>query len=414
MPFRDVLRYLAAFAGLVALGAGCYRSARLAWADHLFRLDTEASLAEAVRLAPDSGEYHARFAELLDDAGRDDKRIEAELQEAVAVQPRLASAWSELGLRAEARGWTAQAETFLAHAAQLDHTYAVLWTLANFYFRHNESEKFWLVARRALRIGDVEAYDPAPLFRLAWKISGDPAVVLQRAIPSNGPVPARYLEFLVRQNLTAVAGSAAERVVASGSEQDLDAVFEYCDRRITAGDADAAIHAWNALCRRALPGYRALAPDAAALINGDFSSAPSGHGFDWRRPALTGVTVERAGPPTRLRITFDGHEPDTCDVLEQYLALSPARKYRLRFRYQTDDVAAQSGLRWRIRTVAGDEIPSDAADLASEQETGAALRFTAPAGVRLARLVLEYQRAPGAVRLEGRIGLATVALEFDP
>jgi hypothetical protein len=238
--------------------------------------------------------------------------------------------------------------------------------------------------------------------------------VVERAIPDAGPVEARYLEFLVRENLARVAEPVAERLVALGSEQDLDAVFLYCDQLIAAGDSDGGIHVWNALCWRRLQNYRPIEPGiSAALTNGNFSSPPLQHGFDWRIPEVAGVAVERGGLPPSLWITLNGHEPENCDLLEQFVALAPARKYRLRFRYQADDIAAGSGLRWRISTSRGEEIASDGADLASEQQAEGTVRFTVPPGVPLARLALSYRRTPGATRIEGGVALESVSLEFD-
>ena len=414
MQLRDALRSLAGLAALAALAAGCYWCWRLAWADRLFRRNTEVAVAHAAQLVPANAEYHARLASLLDNAGQDGNLAESALHKALAANPRFASAWAELAMRAEAAGQTRQAEAYLTRAGQADRMYSTMWTLSNFYFRHNESEKFWPVTRRALRIGDVSAHDPTPLFRLSWKMSQNPAIVLERAIPDVGPVQARYLEFLVRENLAPAAEPVTQRVLAFGRDEDLSAVLRYCDRLIIAGDSNGAIHAWNALCWRTLHSYRPLTSHGApALTNGDFASAPIQHGFDWRTPEVPGVAVERAELPPRLRIALDGREPETCDVLEQYLALAPSRKYRLRFRYQTDDIVAGSGLRWRISGVDGSEIPSESADLASEQETDASVRFTAPATTRLARLALGYRRAPGTTRIEGRVALTAASLEFD-
>jgi tetratricopeptide (TPR) repeat protein len=414
MPFRDALRRFTRVACLAVLGAGVYWSVRLAWADYLFRLDTESSVGQAVALAPESAEYHARWATLLEESGREDAAT-SELHEAVTADPRLAGAWIELGLRAENAGDAARAETYLARAGRADRMYATQWTLANFYFRHDQRDRFWPAAQRALRVGDVAAYDPAPLFRLCWKLTRDPAAILERAIPNVGPVQARYLEFLVRENLTRAAKPVTERVVALGGEGDLGAVYEYCERLIAAGDAGGALDAWNALCRRRLRGYRPLAPEAGvSLTNGDFANAPVEHGFDWSMPAAKGVTVERGGIPPRLWITLDGREPEACDLLQQVLAIAPARKYRLRFRYQTDGLATPSGLRWRVSDVAGRaEIATDARDLESEQEADGAMRFTVPPDVRLARLALVYRPAPGSTRIEGRVSLAVISLEFD-
>src|SRR5579863_2456240 len=130
MPFRDVLRRFTRVACLAALGVGVYWSVRLAWADYLFRLDTESSVGQAVALAPESGEYHARWATLLEGAGREDAAT-SELHEAVRADPRLAGAWIELGLRAENAGDAGRAETYLARAGQADRMYTTQWTLAN-------------------------------------------------------------------------------------------------------------------------------------------------------------------------------------------------------------------------------------------------------------------------------------------
>ncbi|HUJ21653.1 MAG TPA: hypothetical protein VLX58_09045 [Bryobacteraceae bacterium] len=414
MSIRTAFPLLAGSAATAALAWCSYASARLAWADYLFRVDNEASVARAAQLVPANAEYHARLAALLEDSGSGEAAIESELQRAVAANPRLASGWIHLGLLAEADNDAARAERYLLHAVAADRTYAGLWTLANFCFRHNEAEKFWPAARSALRIGDVKAHDPAPLFRLCWRMSRDPAIVLERAIPDAGAIQARYLEFLLQQNLAAAAEPVTERVLAFGSGEDLRAVFGYCDRLIASGDAGRAIHSWNALCWKSLHGYRPLAPESGvSLTNGDFAAMPAQHGFDWRTPEVPGVSIERSGRPARLWISFDGRQPEACDVLEQYLPLEPSRRYRLRVRYQTDQIEAGSGLRWQMADLASGEEIARSADLGGEQNTEAAVRFTAPPEARLSRLALIYRRTPGTTRIEGRISLASASLEFD-
>lgn len=414
MSARDSIQQITRWGLLVALTAGVYWSVRLAWADHLFRTGTQASVRRAIQLAPWSAEYHARLAAMLEGSG--EEAAEQELRKAVEADPRFASGWVELGLRAETAGDTPGAGALLLRAARADCTYSTQWTLANFYFRHEQRENFWNAARRALAIGDVRAYDPVPLFRLCWKVSRDPGTVLARGIPDAGPVVARYLQFLVRENLAPAAEPVTERVVALSSEDYLGAVFEYCDRLIAEGDAERAIHAWNALCWRTLHGYRPLAPEAGvSLSHADFAVEPVEHGFDWRMPANEGVTVERGGIPARLWITLDGHEPEACDLVEQVAAVVPWRAYRLRFRYQTDGLAAPSGVRWRLTDAAThDEIASDAADLASEPEVAGVVRFRVPSGVHLVQLALAYRRVPGTVRIEGRVSVSTIELELEP
>src|SRR5258708_23896194 len=314
MPISVALSRLARLACLTALAAGCYWPVRLAWADHLFRHDTESAVARAVELVPGNAEYHARLAVLRQEAGCDAAVIESELRAAANANPRMSATWIALGLRAETAADVAQAEADLVRAAEADHTYSTRWTLANFYFRRNDRDKFWPVARQVLTIAEVTAHDPVPLFRLCWRLSRNRATVLDRAIPDVAAVQSRYLAFLVHENLAQVAEPVTQRVVALGGERDLGTVLDYCDGLIAAGDAEHAVHAWNALCWRALHSYRPLAPlTAVGLTNGDFAAAPLPHGFDWRMPAVPGVEVEPGGRPPPLRIPFDGHEPGHCE-----------------------------------------------------------------------------------------------------
>lgn len=392
------------------MAAGCYWSARFAWADYLFRRDTPSSVTEAARLVPFNAEYHFRLAKLSGAS------VESELLQAVSANPRMPSAFIALGLRAEIGGDLAQAEAWLTRAARADRSYSTLCILANFFFRHRQMEKFWVATRRALGIGDVETHDPVPLFRLCWKMAANATTVLERGIPDSGPVQARYLEFLVHENLTQVAEPVTERVVALGRPTDLGAVFQYCDRLIAQGDADRAIHSWNALCWRLLRGYRPVSPEAGvSLTNGDFSLAPTQHGFDWRIPPVTGISVERGELPPRLWISFDGRQPAACDALEQILAVAQGRRYRLRMHYQTDGFSTTSVLEWRVSDAAsGDEISSTGGRLGTEQETNAIMRFTVPGYVHLVRLALAYRGTPGTTPIEGRVTLGAARLEFDP
>jgi len=404
LPVR-ALRLCAGFAAITALCAAGYWSVRLAWADCLFRIGTVSSVERAAALAPSSAEYHVRLAGLLENGL-------PELERAITANPRMAAAWMMLGLRAERQGDARTAESYFARAAEADRTYTPLWTLANFHFRQDHAEKFWPAARRALRTGDPRVHDPTPLFELCRRMSGDnPGEILERAIPDIGPVQARYLGFLIQANLTSEAEPVTQRVIALAAESDLAAVFGYCDRLIEAGATDGAIRAWNALCWKKLHGYAPLAPArGVSLTNGDFSFLPVEHGFDWRSAAVPGASVGHDA--SGIEITFDGRQPENCELLAQYVPLVPSRKYRLGFRYQTDGIRPGSGLRWRIQNARGQDIPSDAADLASFEESKGAVRFTAPDSI--ARLTVWYQRAPGTTRIEGRLMVRAVTLEFDP
>src|SRR4029077_11148322 len=109
MPISVALRRLARLTCLTALAAACYWSVQLAWADLLFRRDTESAVARSAELAPGNAEYHARLAALRQEAGHDGAVIESELCAAVKASPRMSGAWIALGLRAETAGAFRQA-----------------------------------------------------------------------------------------------------------------------------------------------------------------------------------------------------------------------------------------------------------------------------------------------------------------
>ena len=178
------------------------------------------------------------------------------------------------------------------------------------------------------------------------------------------------------------------------------------DRLIAAGRGEAAMAAWNGLER-----FPALDhAGGGVLVNGNFRSQPSGLGFDWRVTAPPGGSAH--WEPARLRFWLAGSTPDACGLLEQWLVLAPGR-YRLRFAYQTEGLASETGLRWTLMHDALEEAAS--AILAQAPEPSSGGRKTewsfgvAKAGVFQLRLV--YVRVPGTTHIEGRAEFDSVGLE---
>ncbi len=385
---------------LVASLALAWQAVRLAWADVLYRRGTPELVARALKMDPGNARYHARMADA------DASRAEQHLRAAVALNPYDSDSRIELGLRAEVAGDLSTAEQYLSDAARLDHTYEPRWTMANFYFRRGDRNQFWTWARRA---AEMAYHDQSALFDLCWRISDDPEEIAGKLLPDRPRITAQYLGYLLERNRLDAAVPMARRVLAGGRREDLPLLFTYCDRMIQAGREADAVEAWNGLARPGWTGRNRLAPARGEVVtNGDFAGEFLSRGFDWRAVPANGVSAVRSGPPDGLRISLSGRQPERCALLEQYVPLPPARALRFRVHYRTSGVGPASGIRWRVMDAGGKITLGTSGELANDSGAEAAFVVMVPPGVALGRLVLEYERMPGAMRTEGSLWLESV------
>jgi hypothetical protein len=371
---------------LVLLGLS-YETLRGALADHYYRANTLASLTRAAEIDPSNAQTWLWLAEHQEYAGVDSTRA---LETAARLSPYDSTPVIRLALRAELEGQRARAEQLLLEAAAIDRLYEPRWSLANFYFRSGDSEKFWPAVRSAL---DMAYGDQTPLYRLCWRFTSDPAQIL-RYLPNRRLILAGYLRFLLENKHAADASTAAQSLSESAAPEDLQLLLTYLDQ-----SPDLSV--WNTLCRRALLPYSELDPNRGPILtNPDFRAAPLLHGFDWRVTNTADLAAARTAP-SGLRITLSGGQPESCELLSQLLAVTPGRRYRFQFEYHTSGIAPKTGLRW---TVAGATTP----DLSSDTQENTALDFTAAAA--LERLALTCTRVPGATRIEGTIHLRNLSI----
>jgi tetratricopeptide (TPR) repeat protein len=363
---------------------GAIFSIRLAVADHLFRRRTPESVAHALALLPGNTSYLALRALELD---YDDQPSDALLERAARLNPLASEPRIRLGLAAETRGDFAAAEKWLLDAARVDHQYEPRWTLANFYFRQERESDFWKWLHQALA---VSYGDRRLAFDLAWRVSQDPAEILTRAIPPDHDVGRAYLDYVMDRHRDA-AGSAALPLAAMHDPADLPALEAACDALIDAGKTAEAQTLWRAL------GH---AP-AALLANGGFTEEPRGHGFDWRPIESAGVRHASLAETPGHRVSLSGKQAEACDLLLQYVALAPGRRYRLHWDARTVDLASPSGIEWAVGNTTG------AVESAKAWRDGSAV-FTAPTG--LLPVKLRYRRPAGQPRAEGAVEIRNVSL----
>ncbi|MBV9404857.1 MAG: hypothetical protein JO211_05900 [Acidobacteriaceae bacterium] len=396
-----VLRYLFVAAALVA---ACY-SALFGYAAFLFQEDTAASVAEAVRLVPFNSAYVARLANWQPE------RKLALLHRAVELNPFDFQSWIELGLSAEVEQHdVAAAERYYLRAAAVDHMFLPKWTLTNFYFRQQKPDEFFHWAQATLAI---TPYRADPVFTQMWLMRQD-AERNAAALPDRSNVLLEYASFLANahqyravppiiQRLVAVAGS--RNPAAFGRDDQIGPIE---DRILQAGDLAAALAIWQTM--HAAKWIDLPAPSAARpLTNGNFAAPFLRHGFDWTPVPQEGVTVDSSAIRKSVRITLSGGQPEHGILLQQYVPLDPNGHYRLRWRVESEDIHAPSGLAWHLYPVPQVSDSSlTAGDLLSPSE--AEWQF-ASSNRDLYLLALEYARPLGSVRAIGSLSLESVYLD---
>jgi tetratricopeptide (TPR) repeat protein len=379
---------------LAACAAGLWWSGRIARADYFFRQDTAASIRAAIGLVPDQPDYYLRLVPL------DEPHAERWLETALRLDRYSAPALIELGLRAEARGDPAHAEAMLLRAFDYDRTYLPRWTLANYYYRRGNLPSFWQWARKAAQ---MPAQDLAPLFLLCWRAAPDPAQIAGHILVDDPSTVRQFLAFLLLKEALPTAAAVAPRLVRLGRpEADRNLLFLLVDRLVAAGQASAATALWQLLSDA---GW--VPADPGLPHNPTFAREPLPVALDWSLTATEGLNSLPG--PSGLIVQFSGRQPESCNVVEQAVALVPGL-YEFRCTHQTSDIPPGSGLRWNLSDAGSGEVLATSADLSNASPGERTMRFEIAAAPRVVRLRLGYRRAIGTPRVAGTVVLISTHL----
>ena len=384
----------------VCLG-GAVMSIQLTWAGHLLTSNTRESVRRSLELVPANARAWERWAAF------NPHEAVPSLERAVALNPYLTTARLELGLRAESAGRRQEAERLLLDAFRHDRMFLTRWTLANFYFRSGDQASFWRWARASAEYAHASSFW---LFDLCYRVSTDPALVLNKAIPQRAAVLSEYLSYLLSTGRHDAVAETFTRLAAFRRPADLPVLLCAVDRCLTAGHTTRAVALWNQLAASGFIPHSTLHPgQGRSLTNGSFTVKPLALGFDWRPNWNPEAFV------LGKRVEFSGKQLDRTEVLWQPLPLAPGASYALHCRYRTSNIASNSGLRWHLldpRTRRPLAAPS--ASLSSDFETEQTWRFQVPASAALGHLTLLYDRAPGTTRIQGALELISLQLILGP
>ena len=387
----------------VALFAAAH-SFMWARAQALFNQRTLGSVRRAAQLVPSNPLY----AQALADSAADDHEKIARLRHAIELNPYDSKSWIDLGFEAELRqNDTRSAEYNFLKAAQVDHMYMPRWTLANFYFRQGRPDSYFKWAPQAL---SITPYDPTPILDQIWSISQDSTRNLA-AIPDQYRALYLYLAFLISTNRFAFIAPAAERAIqapiiqpeiAPLSEDRANILGVTVDQLLLRGDRPAALSLWSSM-RRASVVTLPQPTEEQPLSNSDFAKPFLEHGFDWKAVPVRGVTVDRLFGASEVRFLFNGSEPESCALLQQFIPVREGSRYRITWEATTNEGVKPPGIEWHLYAIFGDKPP---ADIGTGQQA-----FEIPRSVDSAILSLEYRRPLGQTRLEGTLLLRRVALK---
>jgi tetratricopeptide (TPR) repeat protein len=390
---------------LAALVLGIVWNVRFGVADLLARRNQPDSTRLAMRWMPGNGAYPAQLADEI--YAIDPAAAKSLLQRAVQLNRYAASSWIQLGLLAEAGNDLPGAEEALLQAASVDATFLPSWSLANFYFRRQNTARFWYWGQKAAQ---MDPDDAAPLFRLAWYVSPNAGEIASRLQTKRPLLATQFVNFLMTQGDPKAVTEAAQLLTAN-SEGNTQTLLGVCDWLIANQRPDLALPLWNGLAARGQIVYAPLAADSTdAVTNGKFGQSPISRGFDWHLKTVEGVSSFLNVSPNALGFEFSGDEPDGFLLMDQTAPIREGKNYALAVHYSTTGIAPGSGLAWSVTDDRSGAVLARTGSLSADQGGEAYACFAAPGGGAFVHVSLLYQRQPGTVRVEGKLALNEIRL----
>ncbi|HEY0408058.1 MAG TPA: tetratricopeptide repeat protein [Pyrinomonadaceae bacterium] len=398
------VRIIVLVLSLLACAYGMWNSAREGLAQLLAgygaaskRLDAADA---AVRLGRAVPETHYVRAALLADKGERAEAL-AEYERAVALRPRDAALWLEVGRARDQEGDGAGALAAFREAARLAPFYAApRWQLGNTLFRAGRLDEAFAELR--LAVDSNPKLTPQAL-ELAWAAFGGDAQAIERALrPQTPSLHLSLARFYVKHGKMAEA-VAEFRVAGGAATEERHSLLA---QLLAAGRFPEAYEVWSSDSQRTSE----RAPDGeASVLNGGFEEPVilNEPGFGWQlpqgSPAVQAAqdTAEPCSGAHSLRLIWNGNSDTASPVLSQLLLAEPNARYQLSFAARTEKLLS-GGLPVVIVTDAGGkEASSLGSPVVLPQGTNAwqnyAFEFGTTNSTRAIRIIVRRQNCGSPV-----------------
>ena len=364
----------------------------------------------AIQLVPDNAEFHHVLGVQISAAGQDDNRAIASLLEAVRLNPNSGQYWLDLATVYQATGNVEKQNEAVRAATRAEPgNPEVAEEAAQYFLVAGDADEAFPLFRQSLAQNPEAAKFILPV---CWRQGHDANLILSRVIPDSPELQLSFLSLLTTQKETAAAKQVWQYLVASHRPFTPQLSFFYFDYLLHEHDVAGFDRAWRELAGLS-PNLQAYLPNDNLIVNGGFERQLLNSGFDWRHAPADHVIaeiddrVEHSGNRS-LSLSYDG-APAYEAGWAQYVPVQSNTDYKFSAWIKSENVTSASGPRIALVDAfsgANLLLTDDVLDTHPWQETTGTLRV--PAGTEL--IAVKITRAPADSRIRGRIWIDDLRL----
>ena len=309
-------------------------------------------LERAVRREPGNAEAWYRLGRVRSVLLQDVPGSVAPLQRAVALDPRHARYWLDLGLAYQYMGDSAGQSRAVANAVRLDsHDPDIAWEAGNFYLIAGDTRNALTLFRATLEGDPTFRHESSAILLSLRATNNDFLRVLDEVLPRD---PRFYLDLgtlAVNANRLDAADQIWSRMISLGMHVNVQSAARYFASLIERNDSTRARSAWNDLAKIA-PELQPYSYSDNLVVNGRFENNVLNAGFDWHynRNDAAPLEIDSAGVHGgnhALMISFTG-QPVQDLGLRQIIPVQGLECYQFSGFLRTSELEGVGGPQFRL------------------------------------------------------------------